>query len=147
MWTATLSIAIIVRFVDVIQSSFRLWSINIVSGNILHPSQQVQLGSQLAPAPLPAALVVHLEVLKNCLIQASDVFDVKMIQIWTFPAAPSTERVPSLAERVANLRYSINLRLFNWRVPVLQIKQAISILIKVNIRCSDEDTNLFLGRV
>ena len=72
-------------------------------------------------------------------------FDVKIIQIWTFPAASSTERVPSLAERVANLRYSINLRLFNW--PVLQIKKAISILIKVNIRCSDEDTNLFLGRI
>ena len=42
-----------------------------------------------------------------------------MIQIWTFPAAPSTERVASLAERVAYLRYSINLRLFNWRVPAL----------------------------
>ena len=59
------------------------------------------------------------KVLKNCLLQACDVFDVKMIQIWTFPAAPSTERVPSLAERVAYLRYSINLRLFNWRVPAL----------------------------
>ena len=46
-------------------------------------------------------------------------FAVKMIQIWTFPAAPSTERVPSLAEWVAYLRYSINLRLFNWRVPAL----------------------------
>ena len=44
-----------------------------------------------------------------------------MIQIWTFPAAPSTERVPSLAERVAYLRYSINLRLFNWRVPALVV--------------------------
>ena len=55
-----LSITIIVRFVDVKQSSFRLWSINLVSGNILLPFQQVQLGSQLAPAPLPAALVVHL---------------------------------------------------------------------------------------
>ena len=43
------------------------------------------------------------KVLKNCLLQACDVFDVKMIQIWTFPAAPSTERVPSLAERVAYL--------------------------------------------
>ena len=59
------------------------------------------------------------KVLKNCLLHACDVFDVKMIQIWTFPAAPSTERVPSLAERVAYLRYSINLRLFNWRVPAL----------------------------
>ena len=68
-----------------------------------------------------------------------------MIQIWTFPAAPSTERVPSLAERVAYLRYSINLRFFDWRVPVLQIKQAISNLLKVNIRCSDEDTNLSWG--
>ena len=140
-----LSITIIVRFVYVKQSSFQLWSINIVSGNILLPFQQVQLGSQLAPAPLPAALVVHLEifplrvecshqvakvavhivvgpfykVLKNCVLQACDVFHVKMIQIWTFPAAPSTERVPSLAERVAYLRYSINLRLFNWRVPAL----------------------------
>ena len=123
----SLSITLIVRFIDVKQSSFRLWSINLVSGNILLPFLQVQLGSQLAPAPLPAALVVHLEVfplrvecsrqvekvavhnivgppykvLKNCLLQACDVFDVNMIQIWTFPAAPSTERVPSLAERVA----------------------------------------------
>ena len=46
-------------------------------------------------------------------------FDVKMIQISTFPAAPSTERVPSLAERVASLRYSINLQLLNNRVPGL----------------------------
>ena len=124
---------------------FRLWSINLVSGNILLPFLQVQLGSQLAPAPLPALLVVHLEVfplrvecscqvekvvvhnvvgplykvLKNCLLQACDVFDINMIQIWTFPAAPSTERVPSLAERVAYLGYSINLRLFNCRVPAL----------------------------
>ena len=43
----------------------------------------------------------------------------KMIQISTFPAAPSTERVPSLAERVASLRYSINLQLLNNRVPGL----------------------------
>ena len=63
------------------------------------------------------------KVLKNCLLQACNVFDVKMIQIWTFPAAPSTERVPSLAERVAYLRYSINLRLFNWRVPGLVLTQ------------------------
>ena len=48
-------------------------------------------------------------------------FDVKMIQISTFPAAPSTERVPSLAERVASLRYSINLQLLNNRVPGLVI--------------------------
>ena len=48
-------------------------------------------------------------------------FDVKMIQISTFPAAPSTERVPSLAERVASLRYSINLQLLNNRVPGLLI--------------------------
>ena len=46
-------------------------------------------------------------------------FDVKTIQIWAFPADPSTERVPSLAERVAYLGYSINLRFFNWRVPAL----------------------------
>ena len=46
-------------------------------------------------------------------------FDVKMIQISTFPAAPSTERVPSLAERVASLRCSINLQLLNNRVPGL----------------------------
>ena len=45
------------------------------------------------------------------------------VQIWTFPAAPSTERVPSVAERVAYLRYSINLQLFNWRVPALIEKQ------------------------
>ena len=56
------SITLIVRFIDVKQSSFRLWSINLVSGNILLPFLQVQLGSQLAAAPLPAALVVHLEV-------------------------------------------------------------------------------------
>ena len=43
----------------------------------------------------------------------------KMIQISNFPAAPSTERVPSLAERVASLRYSINLRFLNNRVPAL----------------------------
>ena len=43
----------------------------------------------------------------------------KWFKIWTLPAAPSSERVPSLAERVAYLRYSINLRLFNWRVPAL----------------------------
>ena len=90
-------------------SIFRLWSINLVSGNILLPFQQVHLGSLLSPAPLPAPLVVHLEVfplrvecsrqvekvavhivvgplykvLKNCLLQACDVFDVNMIQIWT----------------------------------------------------------------
>ena len=52
-------------------------------------------------------------------VEMFTLFDVKMIQIWTFPAAPSTERVPSLAERVAYLRYSINLPLFNWRVPAL----------------------------
>ena len=46
-------------------------------------------------------------------------FDVKMIQMWTFPADPSTERVPSLAERVAYFRHPINLRLFNLRVPAL----------------------------
>ena len=50
-------------------------------------------------------------------------FDVKMIQISTFPAAPSTERVPSLAKRVASLRYSINLRFFNNRVPALVYAQ------------------------
>ena len=50
-------------------------------------------------------------------------FDVKMIQISTFPAAPSTERVPSLAERVASLRYSINLQLLNNRVPGLDKSQ------------------------
>ena len=46
-------------------------------------------------------------------------FDVKVIQISTFPAALSTERVPSLAERVASLSYSINLQLLNNRVPGL----------------------------
>ena len=60
------------------------------------------------------------KVLNNCLLQACYVLDVKMIQIWTFPAAPSTERVPILAERVDYLRYLINLRLFNWRVPALK---------------------------
>ena len=52
-------------------------------------------------------------------VEIFTLFDVKMIQIWTFPADPSTERVPSLAERVAYLRHPINLRLFNWRVPAL----------------------------
>ena len=59
------------------------------------------------------------KVLNKCLLQACYVLDVKMIQIWTFPAALSTERVPSLAERVASLRYSINLQLLNNRVPGL----------------------------
>ena len=49
----------------------------------------------------------------------SSLFDVRRIQISTFPAAPSTERVPSLAERVASLRYSINLQILNNRVPAL----------------------------
>ena len=52
-------------------------------------------------------------------VEIFTLFDVKMIQIWSFPADPSTERVPSLAERVAYLRHPINLRLFNWRVPAL----------------------------
>ena len=52
-------------------------------------------------------------------VEIFTLFDVKMIQIWTFPAYPSTERVPSLAEREAYLRYPINLRLFKWRVPAL----------------------------
>ena len=52
-------------------------------------------------------------------VETPTLFAVKMIQIWTFQAAPSTERVPSLAEQVAYLKYSINLRLFNWRVPAL----------------------------
>ena len=52
----------------------------------------------------PRAVVGPLyKVLKNCLLKSCDVFDVKMIQIWTFPAALSTERVPSLAKRVAYL--------------------------------------------
>ena len=66
------------------------------------------------------------KVLKNYLLLACDVFDVKMIQIWTSPAAPSTERVPFLAERVAYLRYSIGLRLFNWQVPALVKTQILS---------------------
>ena len=60
-----------------------------------------------------------------------------MIQIWTFPAAPSTERVPSLAERVAYLRYSINLRLFNWRVPALLNR----LVFKQLLLCCDEDSD------
>ena len=55
-------------------------------------------------------------------VEIFTLFDVKMIQIWTFPADPSTERVPSLAERVAYLRHPINLRLFNWRVPALLVR-------------------------
>ena len=54
-------------------------------------------------------------------VEIFTLFDVKMIQIWTFPADPSTERVPSLAELVAYLRHPINLRFFNWRVPALLI--------------------------
>ena len=41
-------------------------------------------------------------------VEMFTLFDVKMIQIWTFPAAPSTERVLSLAERVAYLRLTSN---------------------------------------
>ena len=51
-----------------------------------------------------------------------------MIQISTFPAAPSTERVPSLAERVASLRYSINLQLLNNRVPGLVATQMTALV-------------------
>ena len=54
-------------------------------------------------------------------VEIFTLFDVKMIQIWTFPADPSTERVLSLAERVAYLRRPINLRLLNWRVPALVV--------------------------
>ena len=61
-------------------------------------------------------------------------FDVGMIQIWTFLADPSTERVPSLAERVAYLRHPINLRLFNWRVPALVAMQLILILISSKMK-------------
>ena len=57
-------------------------------------------------------------------------FDVRMIQISTFPVAPSTERVPSLAERVASLRYSINLRILNNRVPALVSKDLVYVLFK-----------------
>ena len=34
--------------------------------------------------------------------------DVKMIKIWTFPADPSIERVPRLAEQVAYSRHPIS---------------------------------------
>ena len=47
---------------------------------------------------------------KTLLLEACNVFVVRMIQIWTFPAAPSTEQEQSIAERVAYLIYSINLR-------------------------------------
>ena len=60
--------------------------------------------------------------------------DVKMIKIWTFPADPSIERVPRLAEQVAYLRYSINLRLFNWRVPALVVWPQN--LLKTGVPCS-----------
>ena len=60
-------------------------------------------------------------------------FDVKMIQISTFPAAPSTERVPSLAERVASLRYSINLQLLNNRVPGLLCMYLLALVAKLVI--------------
>ena len=56
-------------------------------------------------------------------VEIFTLYDVKIIPIWTFLADPSTERVLSLAERVAYLRYPINLRLFNWRVPALGITQ------------------------
>ena len=104
---------------------------------MISPSLFVHLGTQLAPAPLPACyplrvecscqvekVAVHIvvgplyKVLKNCLSNLRCVW-CKMFQIWTFPSAPSTERVPSLAERVAYFRYSINLRISSWRVPAL----------------------------
>ena len=53
-------------------------------------------------------------------VEMFSLFDVKIIQI------PSAERVPSLAERVAYSRYSINLRLFNWRVPALMVMEEIN---------------------
>ena len=68
-------------------------------------------------------------------------FDVKVIKISTFPAAPSTERVPSLAERVASLRYSINLRFLNNRVPALIITPIIIIITIIKIDDHQEIIN------
>ena len=79
-----------------------------MSKSLLFGSRQVEkVAVHIVVGPL-------YKVLKNCLLQACVVFDVKMIQIWTFPPVLSTERVPSLAERVAYLRHPINLRLFHW---------------------------------
>ena len=61
-------------------------------------------------------------------VEIFTLFEVKMIQIWTFPADPSTERVPSLAEQVAYLRHPINLRLLNWRVPALIFSSMIHLM-------------------
>ena len=69
-------------------------------------------------------------------------FDVKMIQISTFPAAPSTERVPSLAERVASLRYSINLQLLNNRVPGLILTHYHQESITIHVKKSNESNEL-----
>ena len=43
----------------------------------------------------------------------------KWFRFGLFQQPPSTKRVPSLAGRVAYLRYSINLQLYNRRVPAL----------------------------
>ena len=75
-------------------------------------------------------------------IEMFTLYDVKMIQIWTFPAAPSTKCVPSLAERVAYLRYSINLRLFNWRVPGLIFTPFACLTCPIILMSSKGVTNL-----
>ena len=46
--------------------------------------------------------------------------DVKTILNWTFPGDPSTERVSSLAKRIAYWRHLIYIWLFNWKVPALE---------------------------
>ena len=79
---------------------------SLMSKSLLFGSRQVEkVAVHIVVGPL-------YKVLNNSLFYACYVFDVKMIQIWTFPAAPSTERV-------ANQDHSINLRLINWRVPGL----------------------------
>ena len=79
-----------------------------MSKSLLFGSRQVEkVAVHIVVGPL-------YKVLNNSLFYACYVFDVKMIQIWTFPAAPSTERV-------AYLRYLINLQIFYWRVPALKI--------------------------
>ena len=40
----------------------------------------------------------------NINVEIFTLLDAKMIKIWTFPADPSTKRVPSLVERVAYLK-------------------------------------------
>ena len=46
-------------------------------------------------------------------------FNVQMILIWFFPAGLIYDERFKPAERVNDQRHSINLRLFDWRIPAL----------------------------